>query len=48
MIPNYIGIINNDWITLKELHEVQKNNNFDERKALAFCLYMQTQIMMNL
>jgi len=32
-----IGIMNFDWTTLNELHQYQSKNNFDERKALAFC-----------
>ncbi|MCL2291139.1 MAG: PKD domain-containing protein [Bacteroidetes bacterium] len=32
-----IGIMNNSWTTLKELHETQRQNNFDEIKALEFC-----------
>ena len=33
----YIGIMHSDWKTLKELHQWQKQNNFDEIKALKFC-----------
>jgi len=32
-----IGIMDFDWKTLKELHQHQSKNNFDERKALEFC-----------
>jgi len=41
-----IGIMYYDWATLKELHEWQKKYNFDEKKAIEFCLGKQNAFLL--